>query len=271
MHTGSDTQDRVRPDARQRRSGSAEPSPDELVSSLAICPPDDPSRPELRERTIRAWLPLAHHLARRYAGRGVPSDDLKQVAVVGLIESVDRFRAERGVEFASYAIPTMLGELKRHFRDHSWSLRVPRRQQELCLLIQQFQDRLTQELGRTPRAPDIADRLCLSEDEVEAGLQGARVYRAVSLSQPAYRWQEVELGDAIGGPDHGYERTEMRLALRVALTHLTDREVYALSLRFGEDLTQRQIGTRLGISQMHVSRVLTVALRRLRHLILEAD
>jgi RNA polymerase sigma-B factor len=246
-------------------------SPDDLVLSLATCPPDDPSRPALRERTIRAWLPLAHHLAGRYVGRGQPVEDLKQVAAAGLIESVDRFRPHLGAQFASYAIPTVLGEIKRYFRDRCWSVRVPRRQQELWLLIVAITEQLTQELGRTPQVPDIAERLCLTEDEVRIGMHGAQVYRSVSLSEPSTRWHGVELSDVLGSCDNGYERTELRMALRDALTHLTERERLVLRLRFDENLTQRQIGARLGFSQMHASRLLAAALGRLRHLILEAD
>lgn len=246
-------------------------SPDDLVRSLATCPPDDPSRPALREQAITAWLPLAHHLACRYIGRGQPAEDLKQVAAAGLIESVDRFRPDLGAEFTSYAIPTVLGEIKRYFRDRCWSVRVPRRQQELWLLILAVNDQLTQELGRTPLVPDIAERLRISEDEVRVTLQGAQGYHSVSLSEPSTRWQGVELSDALGSDDYGYELTELRMALRDALTHLTNRERLVLRLRFDENLTQRQIGARLGFSQMHASRLLAAALGRLRHLILEAD
>jgi RNA polymerase sigma-B factor len=246
-------------------------SPENLVITLATCPPDDPGRPALRERAIEAWLPLAHHLARRYRGRGEPSDDLTQVAVAGLIESVDRFRVDRGAGFASYAVPTVLGAIRRHFRDRCWSVRVPRRQQELYLLIQSVNDKLTQDLGRAPGVPDIAARLRISEEDVVLGLKCARVYRSISLSAPYAQDREAELGEFLGARDHGYELTEIRMTLRDALARLDERERVVLSLRFYDNLTQKQIGTRLGVSQMQVSRLLSATLRRLRHLILEAD
>jgi RNA polymerase sigma-B factor len=246
-------------------------SAEELVAELAICPPDDPGRPALRERAIRAWIPLAHHLARRYHGRGEIADDLAQVAVAGLIESVDRFEAGRGAAFASYAIPTVMGEIKRHFRDKCWSIRVPRHQQELWLAILAVNDTLTQQLGRTPRVPDIASRLRLTEEDVRKGMQSAQAYRSISLSTPAVQRRDGELGETLGDCDLGYERTELRMALRDAMADLDDRERLILRLRFFDNLTQKQIGARLGVSQMHVSRLLAVTLRRLRHFILEAE
>ena len=249
---------------------AASRSGDRLVAALAACPPDDPGRPELRQRTIEAWLPLAYHLAFRYRGRGEPVDDLVQVAVVGLIESVDRFESGRGTGFMAYAIPSVLGELKRHFRDHCWSVRVPRRAQERWLSIRGVSDVLTQDLGRTPTAPDIASRLGVDADEVLAGLLAARVYRPVSLSAPTNDGAR-EVGDLLGSRDYGFELTELRMALRRALTEIGERERIILGLRFYEDLTQQQIAACFGISQMHVSRLLVTTLLRLRHLILEAD
>ena len=251
-------------------SSTAARSGEQLVAALAACPPDDPGRSELRERAIEAWLPLAYHLAYRYRGRGEPVDDLVQVAVVGLIESVDRFENGRGTGFTTYAIPSVLGELKRHFRDRCWSMRVPRRAQERWLSIRGVRDALAQELGRTPTAPDIASRLGVGADEVMEGLQAAGVYRPVSLSAPMNDGDR-EIGDLLGACDYGFELTEFRMALRTALTEIGERERIILGLRFYEDLTQKQIAARFGISQMHVSRLLVTTLLRLRHLILEAD
>jgi RNA polymerase sigma-B factor len=246
-------------------------SPEQLVTTLAACPPDDPGRPALRERVITAWLPLARNLARRYRRRGEHPDDLTQVAIAGLIESVDRFAAGRGAEFASYAIPTVLGEIKRHFRDRCWAVRVPRRQQELWLMILSTNDALTQDLARSPRVPDIAARLQRTEDDVRHGLLSAHAYRAISLSSPAPRRRDCELGEVLGACDRGYELVELRMALRDGLDRLGERERLVLHLRFNDNLTQRQIGARLGLSQMHVSRLLSIALGRLRHFMLEAD
>jgi RNA polymerase sigma-B factor len=225
----------------------------------------------LRQQAIEAWLPLAHQLARRYRGRGEHPDDLRQVAIASLIESVDRFEPDRGADFPSYAVPTVLGAIKRHFRDRCWSVRVPRRLQERWLLILSVNDSLTQRLRRAPGVPDIAAHLHISEEEVVEGLQGARVYHSISLSAPHARNRDAELGEFLGSCDRGYELAELRMALRDALTALEERDRVILSLRFYGNLTQKEIGERLGMSQMHVSRLLTAALHRLRHLILETD
>jgi RNA polymerase sigma-B factor len=246
-------------------------TPQELVTTLATAPPDHPDRAALRDRAIEAWLPLAWSLARRYRGRGEPADDLTQVAVAGLIESVDRFRVDRGADFVCYAIPTVLGALRRYFRDRCWSVRVPRHDQDLWLLILSVNDTLTQELGRAPTTTDLASRLSISEGDVRRGLKCGHAYRAVSLSAPYALDRETELGEFLGADDRGYELTEIRMTLREALARLDEREWVVLSLYFYDNLTQRQIGERIGVTQMHVSRLLAATLRRLRHFILEAD
>lgn len=246
-------------------------SPDDLVTTFATCPTDHPDRPAMRDRAIEAWLPLAGSLARRYRGRGESVEDLTQVAVAGLIQSVDRFRADRGTDFACYAIPTVLGAIRRHFRDRCWSLRVPRRDQELWQLILSVNDTLTQDLGRAPSPLDLASRLAISEEDVLRGLKCARAYRSISLSAPHTSDGETELGDFLGAADHGYELTEIRMTLGDALARLDERERVVLRLRFYDNLTQKQIGARLGLSQMHVSRLLSATFGRLRHFILEAD
>ncbi|KHD73907.1 sigma-70 family RNA polymerase sigma factor, partial [Actinoplanes utahensis] len=148
------------------------------------------------------WLPLARHLAHRYSGRGEPTDDLIQTATVGLIKAVDKFDPERGVDFAGYAIPTIIGEIKRHFRDRTWSVRVPRRLQELRLAITEANATLTHSLGRSPQVTDIATHLGITEEEVLEGLEGARAYNATSLSTPISADGTTELGDTLGGEDH---------------------------------------------------------------------
>ncbi|GIM97179.1 hypothetical protein Ato02nite_089720 [Paractinoplanes toevensis] len=185
----------------------------ELIAALAATDAADPARPRLRERCIEAWLPMAQHLARRYANRGEPLDDLVQVAVVGLIKSVDRYEDGHGVEFPGFAIPTIVGELKRHFRDRAWSIRVPRRLQELRLAITGADNTLTHTLGRLPTVADIAVHLGISEEEVLEGLEGARAYSAESLSAPVNAEGSRELGDTLGGEDREFELTELRLAL----------------------------------------------------------
>ena len=236
----------------------------ELLGAMADLPHDHPSRAALRDRAIEAWLPLARHLAHRYSGRGEPTDDLIQTATVGLIKAVDKFDPERGVDFAGYAIPTIIGEIKRHFRDRTWSVRVPRRLQELRLAITDANATLTHTLGRSPTVPDIAVHLGVTEDEVLEGLEGARAYNATSLSTPISGDGSTELGDTLGGDDREYELAELRVALGPALATLDEREQRILTLRFYGNLTQSQIAQKLGISQMHVSRLLTKAFGKLR-------
>ncbi|WP_306215492.1 SigB/SigF/SigG family RNA polymerase sigma factor [Actinoplanes sp. RD1] len=236
----------------------------ELINALASLPAGHPSRPAVRDRTIEAWLPLARHLANRYAGRGEPTDDLYQVAVVGLIKAVDRFEADRGVDFAGFAIPTIIGELKRHFRDRTWSIRVPRRLQELRLAITAANSALTHSLGRSPQVSDIAEHLGITEEEVLEGLEGARAYNSASLSTPVGADGSTELGDTLGGADPEFELAELRVSLGPALASLDEREQKIVSLRFYGNMTQSQIAEQVGISQMHVSRLLTKALAKLR-------
>jgi RNA polymerase sigma-B factor len=235
----------------------------ELIRVLAGLPVDDPSRSALRARAIEAWLPLARHLAGRYAGRGEPTADLAQTATIGLIKAIDRFEADRGVDFAGFAIPTILGEVRRHFRDHTWSVRPPRRLQELGHHISGASMTLTHELGRSPTVAEVAARLGAGEEEVLEGLEGGRAYNATSLSMPIGDGA-TELGDTLGGEDHDLARAEMRVALASALTCLDSRAQTIVALRFFSNLTQTEIGERIGISQIHVSRLLSRALATLR-------
>ncbi|MDI6099594.1 RNA polymerase sigma factor SigF [Actinoplanes sp. NEAU-A12] len=235
----------------------------DLINAWAALPTGHPSRPGIRDQVIEAWLPLARHLANRYANRGEPRDDLQQVAVLGLIKAVDRFEPDRGVDFAGFAIPTIVGELKRHFRDRTWSVRVPRRLQELRLAITGANNTLTNTLGRSPQVADIAAYLGISEDEVIEGLEGARAYNSTSLSTPISEGG-TELGETLGSEDSGYEHAELRIALGPAMASLDEREQKIVSLRFYGNLTQTQIAEQIGISQMHVSRLLTKALAKLR-------
>jgi RNA polymerase sigma-B factor len=236
----------------------------DLLNTLATTPAGHPSRAQLRDSAIEAWLPLARHLANRYSGRGEPTDDLIQTATVGLIKAVDKFDPHRGVDFAGYAIPTIIGEIKRHFRDRTWSVRVPRRLQELRLAITEANSTLTHTLGRSPTVADIATHLTLTEEDILEGLEGARAYNATSLSTPISADGTTELGDTLGDTDHEYELAETRVALGPALATLDEREQKILTLRFYGNLTQSQIAEQIGISQMHVSRLLTKALTKLR-------
>lgn len=237
----------------------------DLLNAMAALPANHPSRPALRDKAIEAWLPLANHLAHRYSGRGEPTDDLAQTAAVGLIKAIDKFDPSRGVDFAGYAIPTIIGELKRHFRDRTWDIRVPRRLQELRLAISDANSTLLQILGRSPTVADIAAHLEITEEEVLEGLEGARAYNAVSLSTPTGDGDRAtELGDMLGGEDGEFELAELRVALGPALATLDEREQKILTLRFYGNLTQSQIAEQIGVSQMHVSRLLARALTKLR-------
>jgi len=236
----------------------------ELLAAMADLPAGHPARPTLRERAIEAWLPLARHLATRYAGRGEPNDDLIQTAVIGLIKAVDKFDPGYGIDFAGYAIPTIIGEIKRHFRDRTWAIRVPRRLQELRLAITGANATLTHSLGRSPTVADIAEHLNITEEEVLEGLEGARAYQTTSLNTPVGNDSGSELGETLGGEDDGYALAEARVALGPALATLDEREQRILTLRFYGNLTQTEIAEQVGISQMHVSRLISRALVKLR-------
>jgi RNA polymerase sigma-B factor len=236
----------------------------QLTAEYASFSVDNPARAALRKRVIEAWLPLAQHLARRYAGRGEPIGDLTQVATVGLIKAVDRYEADRGIDFSAFAVPTIIGEIKRHFRDRTWFIRVPRRLQELRIEITAANAELNHKLGRSPTVADVAAHLGITDEEVLEGLEGARAYAATSLSTPAGEDGNAELGDTFGAEDRGFELAELRIALGPALAALDEREQRILSLRFYGNLTQQEIAAQVGVSQMHVSRLLTKALAKLR-------
>jgi RNA polymerase sigma-B factor len=236
----------------------------ELIAALAALPAAHPSRAALRRQAITAWQPMAERLARRYAGRGESADDLRQTAMIGLIKAVDRFDPERGSDFVGYALPTILGELRRHFRDRTWSMRVPRKLQEMRMAINEANGVLAHRLGRAPTVADIAAHLGATEEEVVEGLEGARAYRASSLSTPLGDGGSLELVDTIGVEEDGYEGTEAHLALGSAMASLTERERRIVTLRFYGNQTQAQIAEQFGVSQMHISRLLTKALGTLR-------
>ena len=222
--------------------------------------------PRLREELVRRFLPLARSLALRYAGGGEPSDDLIQVASVGLMGAIDRYEPDRGVPFAGFAGPTILGELRRHFRDRVWTLRVPRGLQEQIRSVEEAITKLGSELERSPTVVEVADRLGLDEDEVLEALEAGDARRTVSLDQPAGGDDsgDAAIGDRVGGADPGFELVEARSAISAGMRVLSDLEREVLRLRFVEDLTQSKIADQVGYSQMHVSRILRRALERLR-------
>jgi RNA polymerase sigma-B factor len=215
-----------------------------------------------REEAVRLLLPLARALARRYANKGEPLDDLEQVACVGLLKAVDRFDCERDVRVATFAVPTIAGELKRHFRDRGWMIRVPRDVQELTSRLVRTREELTRLLGRSPNVAELARAAAASEEQVVEALHASEAYRALSLDEPIANG--LAPADALGDHDDGFERTEHRIMLRCGLAALAPREREILRLRFFEGLTQREIADRVGISQMHVSRLLRRSVDALR-------
>jgi RNA polymerase sigma-B factor len=236
-----------------------------LLARLGDLPADSPDRPRIRERLIEMYVPLAEYLARRFRNRGEPLDDLVQVANLGLIKSVDGYDPTRGAAFTSYAIPMIVGELKRHFRDKGWDVRVPRRLQELRLEITKASSDLAQQLGRSPTVADIAIHLGVTEEDVIEGLDSGHAYRALSLQAPvAGEEPSTELVDLIGDLDPDLENVEDREALRPLIARLPQREQRIIAMRFFGNMTQSQIAAQLGISQMHVSRLLSHALGVLR-------
>ncbi|MFF3907424.1 RNA polymerase sigma factor SigF [Streptomyces sp. NPDC001848] len=223
-----------------------------------------PEYAELRNQLVRMHLPLVEHLARRFRNRGEPLDDLTQVATIGLIKSVDRFDPERGVEFSTYATPTVVGEIKRHFRDKGWAVRVPRRLQELRLALTTATAELSQQHGRSPTVHELAEKLAISEEEVLEGLESANAYSTLSLDVPDTDDESPAVADTLGAEDEALEGVEYRESLKPLLEDLPPREKRILLLRFFGNMTQSQIAQEVGISQMHVSRLLARTLAQLR-------
>lgn len=217
---------------------------------------------QLRDRLVEAHLGLAHQLARRFANRGETQDDLVQVASLALINAVDRFDPERGFEFSTFATRTILGELKRHFRDKGWAVRAPRRIQELYLELGAAAEILAQEFGHPPTVRELADRTGATEEAVLEALEAGQGYRATSIDAPDGR--EGTLAARLGGLDPGFVVTDDHQVLVGALQTLPERERTIVGLRFVEGLTQSQIAERIGVSQMHVSRLLSASIARLR-------
>lgn len=238
-----------------------------IVAELARLPEDDPQRKALRDELVTMNLPLVEHLARRFRDRGEAHEDLVQVGTVGLIKAVDRFDAERGVEFSTYATPTIVGEIKRHFRDRGWSVRVPRRLQEMRLAITRSTQELSQQTGRSPTVADLAAHIGATEEEVLEGLEAAQAYATASLDAGTSSDgdESLSLGDTLGSEDSALEHVDNWETLKPLLAKLDDRERRIIELRFGNDeMTQSQIAEDVGISQMHVSRILAKTLAQLR-------
>jgi RNA polymerase sigma-B factor len=219
-----------------------------------------------REKIVERCLPLADHIARRFEGRGEPREDLAQVARVGLVNAVARFDLNAGSDFVSFAVPTIMGEVRRHFRDNSWSVKVPRRLKELHLRLGAATAELSQRLGRAPTASELARELDMNRTEVVEGLVAGSSYNTLSIDSGGSTGDDDvrSIADTLGDVDAGINRIENRETLRPLLNALPDRERTVLVLRFFESMTQTQIAERIGISQMHVSRLLAKSLSRLR-------
>ncbi|WP_280833641.1 RNA polymerase sigma factor SigF [Mycolicibacterium frederiksbergense] len=224
-----------------------------------------PAYADQRERIVSRCLPLADHIARRFEGRGEAREDLVQVARVGLVNAVNRFDVNAGSDFVSFAVPTIMGEVRRHFRDNSWSVKVPRRLKELHLRLGTATSELSQRLGRAPTASELAQELDIDRGEVVEGLIAGSSYNTLSIDSGGGGDEEAPaIVDLLGDVDTALERIEDRETLRPLLAALPERERTVMVLRFFESQTQTQIAERVGVSQMHVSRLLAKSLARLR-------
>jgi RNA polymerase sigma-B factor len=251
---------------REEEGDSSASAESEEIERLFISLPD----PAAREELARLFMPLADYLARRFFGRGEPLEDLVQVANLGLLKAIDRFDLSRGVKFSTYATATVVGELKRHFRDKGWALRVPRRLQESGMKVGRTVTEMYQDLGRAPTVAEIAERTGLSEDEVLDAMETAHAYTTASLDAPTDEEGTTSL-DRLGEEEEAFELLEGWTMVAPAIRELPARERNILYLRFFRGLTQTQIADELGISQMHVSRLLSRTLRDLRRKIGEPD
>ncbi|HEX8080186.1 MAG TPA: SigB/SigF/SigG family RNA polymerase sigma factor [Jatrophihabitans sp.] len=235
----------------------------QLFAELGTLQPGSPRRQQVRNALVEIHLPLVRYLAHRFTGRGEPVDDLLQIGTIGLLQSIDRFEQERGLEFSTFATPSIVGEIKRHFRDRGWMVRVPRRLQELQAEIGVGINDLTHRLGRAPTVAELAGHLRLSPEQVIEATDSARAYSAVPIDVPSATTGRT-IADGLVEPDTALEHVELRHALRPVLAGLTERERQALLLRFVENKTQSEIAQVLGVSQVHVSRLLAKTLAALR-------
>ncbi|CAB4645181.1 unannotated protein [freshwater metagenome] len=234
----------------------------EMFEQLAALEAGTSEHEALRAALIERHLPLVTFMARKFADRGEPLDDLIQVGTIGLIKAIDRFEISKGFEFSTFATPTIVGEIKRHFRDKTWAVRVPRRLQELGASVTKATTELTQKLDRSPTPKEIAKHLGITVDDVAEALESNAAYSTVSLDVTSET--STSIGETFGALDEALEGVEYRESLKPLLSQLDDREKRILQMRFFDNLSQSQIATELGISQMHVSRILNKVLTHLR-------
>jgi RNA polymerase sigma-B factor len=271
---GSDREASPQPDARRHSPAPNTPERErlrELFRRYAA-----KHEPDVREQLVNAHLNLVHYLANRFSNRGEPIEDLVQVGSIGLLKAIERFDPSRGNEFTTFATPTIVGEIRRHFRDKGWAIRVPRRLQELQAAVAKTDQQLSQELQRAASVEELARRMGVSEDEVLEAMELAPVQHMISLdasTEPesdGHAQRAPLVAEGLGLEDPNLERAELREAIERAMAHLTEREKKIMYLRFYEQLSQAEIAKQMGISQMHVSRLQRAALEQLRRYVPEA-
>ncbi len=243
---------------------------DRPVDALLLAYHRDGDR-EARDRALVELMPLVRALASRYAGRGEPLEDLVQAGSIGLIKAVDRFDVDRGVDFSSYAVPTIVGEIRRHFRDKAWAMHVPRRLKELSIRLSRVLDELTTELGRSPTVAELAEAAGVEEEEAIDALDSTNAYTTRSLHAPFEDGADDSLSEKLGTEEVGYAEVEDGALVQAGLEALDERERHIVELRFFKEMTQSQIAAEIGISQMHVSRLLRRALATMRGRIQEVS
>ncbi|MEU6768401.1 RNA polymerase sigma factor SigF [Streptomyces sp. NPDC046853] len=262
----------MRSDAPHTKRRPHDDAPDTAAAFRRLTEmPHGPERDALRQELVKAWLPMAERLAGRFRNRGEPLDDLRQVAALGLVKAVDRYDPERGSAFESYAVPTVTGEIKRHFRDHMWTLHVPRRVQDLRNRVRFARQELAQTVpGRAPTLVEVAEQAQLSEEDAAAGLEALDSFTALSLDAELPGSEDgYALRDAIGAPDPALDVVIDREAVKPRIAALPERERDILYMRFFGDMTQSRIAEQLGISQMHVSRLISRCCDRLRDQVMQ--
>jgi len=243
-----------------------------LFEEISRTAEDTSAHARLRRRLIEEHLPLAEHIARRFARRGQPAEDLLQVARIGLINAVDRFDPAREIDFVAFAVPTVMGEVRRYFRDQTWSVRVPRRLKDLQHTLAQATAELTQRTGHAPTPLALAEHLGLDVEDVTEALHASNAYQTASLDRPAHdEASGAAMADTLGSDDPDLANLENREVVRKLLENLPERERAILVMRFFDNMSQSQIGERVGLSQMHVSRLLARTLRSLRDQLASAE
>jgi RNA polymerase sigma-B factor len=252
---------RVTPDERKEQRAETM----RVLRHMVNLPVDDPERARLREEVVEDHMPYARHIARRYRDRGAGAEDFEQVAYLGLVKAVDNFDPEYGTGFLGYATPMIVGEIKRYFRDATWSVHVPRHMQEVTGALHKAADEMTAESGRAPTIPELAERLGTSRDEIVEALDASEAYRTASLDHPAgVEPDGASLGELMGENDPGFDLAVDLEVLRGLVSGLVERDKRILLMRYFRNMTQSEIGEELGISQMQVSRLITRILGELR-------